>query len=176
MQQPEENCPVKKLYLIACSLMWFVPALAQQAPVPPALPATTMTIRDCKLVLAGLRGLDGHQVISNAGKPNEQVLLLSYEFNNADLRRDIQTDIAALVSIEATDQKVQQDIYREVAGAKVTIAAGSPEEIEYGKRVMASQDGPCNAQLSKINIKDLRLDKNEVPGTVLGALDKILVK
>lgn len=141
-----------------------------------ATPAPVITVRDCLLILNGLSGLDGYNVLINAGKPNEQVLTRAYEFNNAKLRRDIQTNIAALQVVQQATQKLNQDIFREVAKDSNEIKPDTPQYVEYTKRVSDGEGLPCTAQLVRININDLKLEKNEIPGSVLAALDKILDK
>ena len=56
------------------------------------------------------------------------------------------------------------------------IPPGSPAFTDYNKQVQALGAAECTVRLVPIKAADLKLDVNEIPGTVLSALDKILDK
>jgi hypothetical protein len=172
----KETSPMKKVFIAAFSLIGIATAFAAEAPVKSELVTTSngLTIQDCLTVLTGLQNLDGHWVIINAGKPNEDAKLISYVFENATLRGVIRDDIAALTNVQTTQQHVEQDIYREIAGEKIKIEDGTKEVLLYNQKVFESKQRPCTAILTRFSIKDLKLDKNEIPGSILGAIDKIM--
>lgn len=137
-------------------------------PTPPGL-----TINDCLILLQGLNGLDLHQVVLNAGKPNESIAQLPYDFQNATMRLKIGRNIAELGAVQREAQAVQE---------KITAEVSKGEELKPGSKEMAIRDGqirdllnqPCRAHLERFNASDLRLDRNEIPSSILAALDKIL--
>lgn len=164
---------------LACLLSTSV--LAAEAPVKQdpaaataaALHPSKLTINDCLAILSGLNGLDGHQVVVNAGKPNEQVVMLAYEFKNGRLRGDIATDIAMLTAVQRTAQEAQQRIFKEVAGDETEIKPGSAKSIEYDRELRELTSKDCPAAPVHITDTALKLDTNEIPSSVLAALDKI---
>jgi hypothetical protein len=147
-----------------------------QAPVKqePGLPSSGLTINDCLLILQGLNSLDGRQVVVNAGKSNEQVVLQAYEFGNAKLRLDIAHDLAILSAVQKDSQAVQQKIFLEVGKGSPDIKPGTPELLDYNNQLKDLMARPCLADVSRIKAGDLKLDKNDIPGSVLAAIDKIL--
>lgn len=156
--------------------MRIITALALAALIPLQAHAQTtapLTINDCLVILSGLNALDGHQVIVNAGKANESTLQLPYEFGNGALRGDIADNIAALTIVQRTSQDAQSKIFYDVAKGETEIKPGTQQGIEYDKQLRELTARPCSAQLKKIKTSDLKLDKNEIPASVLAALDKI---
>jgi hypothetical protein len=153
-----------------------IAALALSSPAPAAEPE--LTIDDCLTILVGLNGLDGHQALTR----DNTVVVLSYKFENAKLRGIIQENIAALGAVQSNLQKVQQQIFKEVAGSKFELRPDAADPAErallqqYQKQALDARQGPCKATLSRISLNDLRLDKNEIPGSILAALSKILDK
>ena len=166
---------MKRLMIAAVAALVSIAAWASEAPVKqdPVDKPTGTTVQDCLDTLSGLQNLDGHWVVLNDGKDSK---LISYVFENDTLRGILQDDIAALNVVAQRQQKIEQDIYREIAGTNVIIEPGSKDVLKYNQRVFDSKQKPCTAILKRFNIKDLKLGKNEIPGTVLGALDKILDK
>lgn len=171
-----------KRFVIAVTAFAFliVPAFAQVAPVKQdvssAMNPDKLTINDCLIVLNGLNALDGHSVIINAGKPNETVITQSYEFGNGSLRGDIAENIALLTAIQKTSQEAQQKIFNDVAKGETEIKPGTPKAIEYDRQLKELIGRPCLAPIKKIKFGDLKLDKNEIPSSVLATLDKIREK
>lgn len=129
-----------------------------------------MTIGQCLTVLAGLNSLDGKQELTKDGT----AIVTPYQFGSAKLRLAIQQNVARLNDLQQGVQKVQQEIFREVAGNATEIKPNTAEFVRYQKMILDAQQEPCNIELQRINAADLKLDKNEIPGSVLGALDKIL--
>lgn len=129
-----------------------------------------MTIADCQAVLVGLNGLDGRAEMTKDGA----AVTVPYQFGNGALRLAIQQNIAALNGVQQAFVKVQQDLFREIAGSATEIKPNTLEFAKYQKAVMDAQASPCDVTLVRIKASDLKLDKNEIPGSVLGALDRIL--
>lgn len=133
---------------------------------------TSLTVNDCLTVNSGLIALDGYQTLD----ANKQRITLPYDFGNVALRRIIQRNIAAIAAVQQDQLQLQKDIFKEVAKGSTKIEPDTPKYEEYTRQVEKSLKLPCTAKLEHININDLKLDKNEIPGTVLVALDKILDK
>lgn len=129
-----------------------------------------LTILDCQTVLAGLSGLDGRQEVAGGA-----AITVPYKFGSATLRLAIQQNIAALTAVQQAFTKSQQGLFREIAGDATTeLKPNTPEFARYQRLVLEAQQGPCDVKLTRIKAADLKLDINEIPGSVLGALDKIL--
>lgn len=175
-----------RIVLIAGALALSQVAFAAEAPVKQdTMPKPAgMTIAECTTVLAGLEALDGYQTVINEGKPNVQVVARSYVFGNGTLRADIAHDISALRDVRHTAQEAQQAIFRELAKGATEILqtvadqAGKehPNQVyaEYVRELNEATDKPCLAILTRINLKDLKLEVNEIPGSALSNIDKIL--
>lgn len=172
--------------IILAAVLLSTSAFAAEAPVKPELPKSDMTIDECLVVLSGLESLDGYQTVVNEGKPNVQVVNRSYVFGNGVLRADIAHDITALRDVRKAAQESQQGIFKEVAkGAPdipQTVAGADGKEhpnplyAEYIRQLNQATGKPCSAIPTHISIKDLKLETNEIPGSVLSALDKMLDK
>jgi hypothetical protein len=151
------------------------------APAAPLIPKADLTMNECLKILRGLRGdggsnrgLDGYLVISNAGKPNETVVPQTYRFSNPNLRMDIGQDIARLSDIPNVIEKTRQQIFLEVAKSDLEINPSTPQMADYNKQLVLLGESPCRVTLIHIKASDLKLDVNEIPGSVLGDIDKIL--
>ncbi len=143
---------------------WASPARSAETP--------KLTILDCQTIFSGLTALDGHNEITK----DQTSVVVAYQFASAKLRMAIQSNLAALAAVQDTFTKTQQGIFREIAGGGSKIEPGKPEFDRYNKQITELQQQPCDVTLTRINAADLKLDKNEIPGSVLGALDKILEK
>lgn len=145
-------------------------AVALAGPAQAEEPAKLLTVQECLTVLAGLNGLDGRTEMTKDNTPVQ----VPYQFGSAKLRLAIQQNIARLNDLQQGLTKVQQEMFREVAGTATEIKPNTAEMVRYQKMVLDAQQQPCNINLQRIKADDLKLDKNEIPGSVLGALDKIL--
>lgn len=173
-----------KFFAIALVLLagMLSPAFAQQAkgaptenPLRPQVKSEPegLSITDCLTILNGLNAMDMHQVIINAGKANEAVANMPYEFNNGALRGDIADNIAVLSNIQRVQQEAQQKIFYDVAKGDLEIKPGTEKAVEYDRQLRELTGRPCMAQLKKIKTSDLKLDKNEIPSSILAAISKI---
>ena len=148
-------------------------SIAAEAPVKPAdliAPEPKLTNLDCQAILAGLNGLDGHTEITKDGS----AVNVTYKFESARLRLIIQQDLAALTTVQQDFTKGMQAVFREIAGDSPLLKEGTSELARYNEQLLKAQQLPCNVKLTRIKAEDLKLDKNEIPGSVLGNLDKIL--
>lgn len=152
-------------------------ALAQQAPVQQdpvtaiTAPKDKMTVQECLGVLAGLQALDGRRVIVSAGKPSEAAETIAYKFSGK-LRDTISHNIFLLSQVQQEGQAANRRIQNEI-GKGNAIAPGSKEAIELDGRLSDYMARPCKADLEHIRDADLRLDENDIPGSVLALIYKI---
>lgn len=159
-----------------------VGAAAAQAPVrqdpAEALNPGKMTVLDCLQILGGLNEIDSkRQVVINAGKPNEQVVELVYEFGNGRLRQDLARNIALLSIVQRDSEAARQKVFAEVAKGAPEIKPGTPEATEYDRQMRELTGRPCPIDgLIRIKASELKLDRNEIRAAPLAAIDKILDK
>lgn len=167
-------------------------AFGAEAPVEkPVGPPASMTINDCLLVLQGLQAIDEHIVIiGNA--PNQQTVKQSYEYGGNFRMNFLAHNIRVLTAVQQDAQAEQQKILRNILAkmppvqekdkeGKPTnkehpateISAGTPEAVEYDKRLKELTGAPCLTDLTHFKDSDLKLDKNELPGWALANLEKI---
>jgi hypothetical protein len=173
---------MKRILLTTAVCLVSITACAAEAPAQkPAGPPASMSINDCLLVLQGLNAIDEHMVVIGKS-PNEQIVKQSYEYGPGGFRLNVLAhNIRVLTAIQQDAQTEQQKILRDILNKMppkdgkpaVEIAAGTPEAIEYDKRLKELTAGPCLADLAHFKEPDLKLDKNELPGWALANLDKI---
>lgn len=150
-------------------------ATAQQAPVKSSPPtaASSLTINDCLLILSGLNAIDQHDVVVG-NKPNEQVYKQSYEYGSGSFRIALARNIGVLTVIQQAAQAAQQRIFGEVAKGATKIEPGTPEAIEYDKRLKELTGAPCSADIVRIKDSELmKVERNELPAWALSNLEKI---
>lgn len=145
-------------------------------PAPAADAGEKMTVNDCLIILSGLNGLDGRQVVTNAGKSNEQVATIPFEFGSSKLRLDIARNLSALSAIQRDGDQVRQKIFAEVSKGATEIKPGTAQAAEYDRQMRELTTRPCTVDLARIKASDLKLDRNDIPGSILAALDRILDK
>lgn len=153
-------------------VLLFAQSVVAAEPAKETKAESKLTIADCQTILAGLKGLDGRQEITKDGS----AVTTPYQFGNAKLRLALQQNIARLNDLQQDFVKVQQDLFREVAGDASEIKPNTAEMVRYQKLILDALQAPCNIELQRIKAEDLKLDKNEIQGSVLSALDKILDK
>jgi hypothetical protein len=178
---------MKKLLMIFAAMFAMATvAFGQQAPAAPTpepprttvIPKAEFTFNDCVTILRGLRGLDGY----TTDKGNVQ----SYIFKNATLRGNIAENQARLANIPTEIENARQKIFSEIAKGAPEIPQTvtgddkkehqNPDFAEYSKQLVALGTLPCHVTLIHIKRDDLKLETNEIPGTTLADIDKILDK
>lgn len=168
--------------ILSIAALAAAPAIAQQAPVKPdPAPATNpdkLTIRECLGVLAGLNALDGQRVIVARGKPTESVENVSYKFGtNTDragkVRDAISHNIFMLGQVQQEAQSANRREQRAI-GKGEEIKPGSKENVEFDGRMAEYTERPCNVDLDHIPVADLRLGENDIPGSILALLWRMI--
>lgn len=156
-------------------------AHAAEAPITEKKIPSSMTINDCLLILQGMQAIDEHIVV--VGKePNQQLVKQSYEYGPGGFRLNfLARNIRMLTDLQQTAQAEQQKILRDILNkmpqkdgkAPTEIQPGTDEATEYDKRLRELTGAPCLADLAHFKESDLKLDKNELPGSALANLEKI---
>jgi hypothetical protein len=157
-------------------------ASAAEAPVQkPAAPQSSLTLNDCLLILQGLQAIDEHIVIIGK-EPNQQLVKQSYEYGPGGFRLNfLAHNIRVLTDLQQTAQAEQQKILRDILAKMppkddkpaTEIPPGTPDALEYDRRLRELTGAPCIAELTHFREHDLKLEKNELPGSALANLDKI---
>jgi hypothetical protein len=151
-------------------------------PVPAAFAdeAAPITIRDALALATALRNLDGRmQVVKQAGGA-EGTVMVPWEFGSGALRLRIANDLALVTAVEkkAEDARVAivKEVLRKMGPGAVGFQQGTPEYDDFMRQYNEVLDGPAPGarDLSRIKASELKLDKNEIPVTVLQALRPIL--
>lgn len=138
-------------------------------------------------LLTALRALDGHDVILKDGQTKVR---LPYDFANAKLLIRIADDISALEPVDRNTAKAKQDAFKVMLGKATSKECDGGDATEpvkdfalasdCGRQYLElleqidAQDSPVSDMLSRINANDLKLDKNEIPATVIAGLRPLL--
>jgi hypothetical protein len=152
-----------------------VPAIAAEAPIkqdPPQPGAEAgLTIAECLGIMGGLNALDGRRVIVGAGKATESAETVSYKFPGK-VRDAISHDLFVLTQVQQEAQAANRRTMNEV-GKGDLIKPGSKENLEFDSRMAEYTSRPCKVELDHLRDTDLKLDENDIPGSVLALIYKI---
>jgi len=160
----------RKLCVVLLTVLLSGQAFAQANP--------KLTVAQALSLLAALQNLDGHQtVVKNNGQ--DTILMQPWDFGSGLLRLKISNDISIVAAVQKAQDDARQAIIKEILkdkppGAKIEV--GTPEMAEFTQQYGEVLDGPAKGSddLSRIKASELKLDKNEIPVTVLSALQPIL--
>jgi hypothetical protein len=158
--------------LIVCALA--SPAGAQVKPEKLTLPVSQLSD-----LLTGLNALDGRDKVIREGAL-ERVVKVEYELD-AGVRLAIGRDIMALRQVmqvgQAENQKIRSGFI--AAGRLKFSVDGQRVEgeglAEFNEKAQAILDATADCDLYKLKASDLKLEKNPIPGTVIGSLQPILM-
>jgi hypothetical protein len=149
----------------------------------PACAGDKITLAQAQPLSVALRNLDGHLIVI---KQNGQdaTIMTPWEFGSGSFRLRIANDItildAALKTAEDTRIAIVKELLKKASdrtGATVTeIKPDMPENAEFQKQFadLMVQPAAGTQDLGRIKVSELKLDKNEIPVTVLSALAPIL--
>jgi hypothetical protein len=166
---------MKKLAILA--------GLAAAFTTAPAFASDKITLAQAMPLSTALQNLDGHMIVI---KQNGQdaAIMTPWEFGSGSLRLRIANDLtivnAALKTAEETRQAVIKELLKKASdrtGSAVTeIKPDMPESADYQKQYLDLMAQPASGtqDLGRIKASELRLDKNEIPVTVLSALKPIM--
>jgi hypothetical protein len=161
----------RPLVAVVAALLLFAPHADAKGQDNPRAEQTDMTVRKAMEVLAGLRALDGRQVIVK-----DAVILQPYDFKNGALRLVIASNLATLIQLEQTTDKARVQILMELRrdANQQRLEPGTPEFAEFSRQYEEMLNKPWQGKLEMIETKALNLDVNEIPASVLFALQPIL--
>jgi len=165
------------------SVSYFGPARAEGpgAGKPPSDARTAseraVTVRDAMSLAIALRNLDGHlAIIKQNGQ--DATVMVPWEFGSGSLRLRIASDlaIASLSEKAAEDTRlaIVKEILKKSGGNEVKPGTPDYEELVRQYEQATALPAPGARDLAKIKASELKLDKNEIPVTVLQALWPIL--
>jgi hypothetical protein len=163
---------MKRFMIATLALLLAAPAFAAEPKDTPK----GMTNSEALQVLAGLRALDGHQVVLK-----DQTLspAIPWVFENGPLRLTIANDVTVLTSVEKSIDEARQSLIKEALVGKppgFELKSGTPEFDAFMKQFTELLDRPAGKDVAHIKATDLKLDRNEIATSVLAALAPILDK
>lgn len=152
--------------------------LTAACPVVSRAEEAPISVRDALGLISGLRNLDGHAVVI---KQNGQdgTVIVPWEFGSGSLRLRISNDLTLLATVERTADEARVGIVKELLkqnGGGDAIKPGTPAMDEFQRQYEQVLNAPAKGlqDLGRIKTSELKLDKNEIPVTVLQALRPIL--
>jgi hypothetical protein len=140
--------------------------------------AKKVTLGDALTLAPALRNLDGHAtVIKQNGQ--DATVVIPWEFGSGSLRLRISIDLNITKEAERIVEDSRAAIVKEILKDKPagsSIAAGTPELDEFQRQIkeVLAQPLPGGQDLARIKASELKLDRNEIPVTVLSALAPVL--
>lgn len=158
---------------------YFDPVRAEGPATGQASPAPSLTVREALSLAVALRNLDGHLVVvpQDGGKSSGTVMV-PWEFGNGALRLRIARDLGAVAAVEQAAEQSRQAIIREILKKTggTEIRPGTPAMDDFTKQYeqVLAAPMPDPGHLDRIKASELKLDRNEIPITVLTALCPIL--
>jgi hypothetical protein len=158
---------VKKLYLAL---------LATAVIAAPAAAADKLTVLQANQLSVALRSLDGHIIVIKQNGQDATVMI-PWEFNSAAVRLRIANDLAIVDAAVKVSDDVRNTIFKEVTKkAGVTeLRPGTPERDDYDRQAadLMAQPAAGTQDLARIKASELKLDRNEIPVSILSALKPI---
>lgn len=121
-------------------------------------------------MLLGLRALDGYERVIKDGE-RERVVQELYKLGGG-LRFQIAKDIAKLTIVADALHKARNDLVRGLSGGKDRIPPEKAGEFYAEERAML--DAQQDIELSMIQVEELKLDQNPIPGSILALLAPLL--
>lgn len=150
---------------IAVSMLMTMAAPAQSPP-----PTTTLTVRQAVAIITATQSLDGRMVLARQDG-RDVAIMQPWAFEGA-LRMRLVGNLAALQPNLATAEQVRAKFSAAAAGLK----PDSPEYRELAAEADRALDAPAlgAAQVRRVKVSELRLDRNDIPISVLAALAPLL--
>lgn len=156
---------VYRIFPVIGTVILTAAALAQPQP------KTGLTIRQALGIIAATQSLDGHMVLAKQDG-RDVAIMQPWEFGSGALRLRIMRNLSALKPNVAAAADIRAKFAASAAGLK-------PESPEYADLAAAAEralDAPALGaeQVRRLKVSELRLDRNEIPISVLAALEPIL--
>ncbi len=150
------------------------------AMISPAVAAEKITIGQAFPLATALRNLDGHMVIVKQNGV-DNTIMVPWDFGSGAFRLRIANNLSILDAVQKAvdDSRVAiiKEIIKKSANPSATeVKPGTPEfdELQRQYAEMMTQPAPGTQDLARIKASELKLDRNEIPVTVLTALKPIL--
>lgn len=136
-----------------------------------------LTIIQSMNVLSCLRSLDGYQEVVKVGD-KDQIVTKAYEFKNSNLRWSIIRNIAIATEVETALQASRNSMIRELSDGGREIKPGTPvaDEFTLQWEKLMSTPTALSDKFVMFAIADLKLEKNEIPGSLLAGCAPIIKK
>ena len=155
-----------------------VPPPAAAAPAAAAASATgKILVRDALQLAAALRQLDGHMIVIKQGAQDNTVMV-PWEFGSGSLRLRIANDLKIVSEVEAAAETSRQGIVKEILrkSGRDKIEGGTAEYEDFQRQYadLVAQPAAGTQDLSRLKASELKLDRNELPVTVLLGLKPVL--
>ncbi len=156
---------------------FFFAIVAAMAMIAPAGAGDKLKVQDVFALQTALRNLDGHMVVVKQNGV-EGTVMIPWDFGSGALRLRIANNItildAAAKGVEDARQAIIKEITKKAGTAE--IKPGTPEFDDYQKQYgdIAIQPASGTQDLARIKASELKLDRNEIPGTVISALKPIM--
>jgi hypothetical protein len=146
-------------------------------PVARAEEPKKITVGEAIALAQALRSLDGHIVVIKRNGQDDTVVS-PWEFASGSLRLRIASDMAIADRIANAAEQGRQAMVKEIlqkAGVS-ELKPGAAETEDFLKQYQEVMDQPATGaqDFARIKASELKLDKNEIPVTVLNALAPIL--
>lgn len=141
--------------------------------------APKLTVQEALSAATALRSLDGRMVIVKKDGV-DGAIMIPWEFGSGALRMKIAANLTILARVERDAEDARQKLVAEglhkMPEGSTTIAPGTPEFVEFQKQYVAMMLTPATgvSELQRIKVSELKLDRNEIAGTVIQALGPIL--
>lgn len=156
---------------------FFFTILFAAALIAPVAAGEKLKVQDVLQVSTALRNLDGHMVVVKQGTA-ENTVMIPWDFGSGSLRLRIANNISILDAAAKNVEDSRQAIIKEIMkkGNLTEIKPGTPEFEDFQRQYadVLVQPAPGTQDLARIKASELRLDKNEIPPTVLSALKPIM--
>jgi hypothetical protein len=173
-----------RLFLFTILFMTGIfPAIAGDYVMPAPPPPGKITIAQANPMATALRNLDGHMIVIKQNGA-DTAIMAPWEFGSGSLRLRIANDLTLLDAVLKVAEEARGTIVKELlkkasdrTGETLTeLKAGTPENDEFQKQFaeLLAQPAPGTQDLARIKASELKLDRNEIPVTVLSALAPIL--
>ena len=140
---------------------------------PAAMAADRLTVRDSLALATALRALDGRAIVVKDG-----TVMQPWEFGSGSLRLRIAIDLGIVARVEQATEAARTLIIREILERKglAEIKMGTPEFDEFTRQYTDILELPASGTdgLQRIKASELKLDRNEIPASVIAALKPVL--
>jgi hypothetical protein len=124
----------------------------------------------------GLAELDGaFKVVTDPRTGKDEKVPVAYEFSGK-VRFAIARNLTAIKPVIDSLAKTKQAIGEEIAGKGVIEVKGEAAVAAFNRKWGDALKEPVTVDLQRLTESDLNLDRNQIPGTTINALQPIVVE